>query len=59
MNNTNKFPTGLLWKGLAAGAAVALLIFALEKKAKKRLALDEGDMQRKMYRRINRTRIAS
>jgi hypothetical protein len=59
MNKQHTFPTDLLWKGLAAGAAVAILISALERKRKKEVTLDQGDMQRKMYRRINRTRLAS
>ena len=59
MKKQYEFPPGLLWKGLAAGAAVAILISALEKKRRKKQELDEGDMQRKMYRRVNRARMAS
>jgi hypothetical protein len=54
----NKQQKTMLWSGLAAGAAIAVICAAVQRK-KRTATLDEGDLQRKMFRREHRVRKAS
>ncbi|MCK7558485.1 hypothetical protein MKQ70_27215 [Chitinophaga sedimenti] len=51
----NKQQKTVLWSGLAAAAAIAVIGAAVLQK-KRTAALDEGDLQRKMFRREHRVR---
>ncbi|UYQ92691.1 hypothetical protein MKQ68_21670 [Chitinophaga horti] len=54
----NKHQKTMLWSGLAAGAALAIIVTALQKRKKQQLP-DIGDMQRKLFRREQVVRKAS